>query len=907
MANQTPDVRVRLSAEGLQDVVKAFETMQAKAEAAGKGAHAAGEGTAFLTEQLGGLAEILPELTIAAAIVGFIEMGKSVLETAVNIGHLEQKTGISTETLSTFNFAAQQTGIDQESMNKGLVKAVRFFDEYDKGASKARDAVRGLFGDEGALKGLNEDERIIKVTDAIARLEPGAKRTGAAIAVFGKAGAELIPMLDNLGTGGIDEVRKKAEKLGLVFDQDLVDAAERAHAAMKDLSALGQGAVTQFMAGLAPELANAAEEISNQVSFGGVNGFREVGKYAGYIINGIVAAFIVVGKTVAFVLEEGKLLWDDFGNTAKDDIKGIWTTLKAGAGYALNGDAGQFLSQKDVDRLTKPGENRFLSRLNEFGKQVQDSVGALFKEPRKTEHKKGKGDHSEDDAENERALKTAEKLSESRRKLTEARLDAEIAVLKASNKLAEDEEKHRYDQGLVAIDEYFKDRADRLNAQYDKERDLIKGKIAAQQKEIDFTKTRKLGKDETPGQREAQANTQQAELEKLNGDLRVNEVNRNDAIANNNAEQIDATRQLSRARLEAEAQIFTAEGRRFDAEQKRLEAEVAGLQRLKGESADAFAARQKTLQDTGTQKINFDRITQDGKTALDSLGTARQQIEDQVKTGQLDQLNAEDLIRQKEQERLPQLQQIAEAMKAAAVTDEQKQAAAQFAEQINGIAIASNKAAQYHAEFVGALEQGIHSGALNFLTELGDGAHSVGDAFRAMAAGIISSLQQWAAQMLANLITIKLMKALLGSAGGGGGFLSFLGIGGAGHAEGGEISGPGTGTSDSIPAWLSNGEYVVKAAVVKQPGMLGLLNHFNYGGGNVRRRSSFAFADGGIVGAMTGVPGVQSGGGSASLSATLDVSPELLIKRLEASPEWGRVHVRTTEANAKKVNSALGK
>ena len=34
------------------------------------------------------------------------------------------------------------------------------------------------------------------------------------------------------------------------------------------------------------------------------------------------------------------------------------------------------------------------------------------------------------------------------------------------------------------------------------------------------------------------------------------------------------------------------------------------------------------------------------------------------------------------------------------------------------------------------------------------------------------------------------------------------------RATGGYVSGPGTGTSDSIPAWLSNGEYVVKAAAV---------------------------------------------------------------------------------------------
>ena len=38
-------------------------------------------------------------------------------------------------------------------------------------------------------------------------------------------------------------------------------------------------------------------------------------------------------------------------------------------------------------------------------------------------------------------------------------------------------------------------------------------------------------------------------------------------------------------------------------------------------------------------------------------------------------------------------------------------------------------------------------------------------------------------------------------------------------AEGGPVWGPGTGTSDSIPAWLSNGEYVIPAEIVRRFGV----------------------------------------------------------------------------------------
>jgi phage-related protein len=45
------------------------------------------------------------------------------------------------------------------------------------------------------------------------------------------------------------------------------------------------------------------------------------------------------------------------------------------------------------------------------------------------------------------------------------------------------------------------------------------------------------------------------------------------------------------------------------------------------------------------------------------------------------------------------------------------------------------------------------------------------------------------------------------------------GGGGSGHARGGLIRGPGTATSDSIPAWLSNNEFVMSARAVRKFGV----------------------------------------------------------------------------------------
>jgi len=60
-------------------------------------------------------------------------------------------------------------------------------------------------------------------------------------------------------------------------------------------------------------------------------------------------------------------------------------------------------------------------------------------------------------------------------------------------------------------------------------------------------------------------------------------------------------------------------------------------------------------------------------------------------------------------------------------------------------------------------------------------------------------------------------------------------------AQGGPISGPGTGTSDSIPAMLSNGEYVVRAKSVAKYGMA-FLNSVNQGSLGISRLASGGLA-----------------------------------------------------------------
>jgi Arc/MetJ-type ribon-helix-helix transcriptional regulator len=70
--------------------------------------------------------------------------------------------------------------------------------------------------------------------------------------------------------------------------------------------------------------------------------------------------------------------------------------------------------------------------------------------------------------------------------------------------------------------------------------------------------------------------------------------------------------------------------------------------------------------------------------------------------------------------------------------------------------------------------------------------------------------------------------------------------GGGGYATGGHVRGPGTGTSDSINAQLSDYEYVTRSAVVRQPGALAFLEQFNKQGMSALHQWA-QYADGGLA------------------------------------------------------------
>jgi hypothetical protein len=324
-----------------------------------------------------------------------------------------------------------------------------------------------------------------------------------------------------------------------------------------------------------------------------------------------------------------------------------------------------------------------------------------------------------------------------------------------------------------------------------------------------------------------------------------------------------------------------------------------------------FAKRKADLAAAGEANIHFAALQQNAQVTMAGLETERVKVEALVARGILTPLQGEEQLAKLEQSRLPVLQEIANEMRAAAISPEQIQAAQDFQNQLTQLAAASDIWGKRIAELKGSIESGLTQAFSNFFTEGITGAKSLGDAFRSLAQGIVGALQQALAQMIATMIVMQLMKSVMGFFGGGVGSLGTIGSGGTstgggalpvGGAAGGPVRGPGTGTSDSIPARLSAGEWVVTAEEVKRPGVLQFLQDLHsFQTMQVRPMGRMrSFASGGLV-----EPSDRPGGKNSRADLTVGLDPELILKKLIASSEWDRVVVKTIGNNRKGVKGIL--
>lgn len=145
---------------------------------------------------------------------------------ADEMNDMAQRVGISVEALSAFSYVAKMSGTDVEVFAKGLQYLNKNLSLADSGSKGAAGAFKQLGLNVGELKTLKPEEQFIRIAEKIGNLDSAADRTRATMEIFGKAGYELVPIM-NAGGEAIADLVEEAKELGLVMSQEEADKIGR--------------------------------------------------------------------------------------------------------------------------------------------------------------------------------------------------------------------------------------------------------------------------------------------------------------------------------------------------------------------------------------------------------------------------------------------------------------------------------------------------------------------------------------------------------------------------------------------------------------------------------------------------------------------------------------------------------
>lgn len=168
--------------------------------------------------RLVGLRAVAASAAILAPLAGATKIFAS---SGDQLDKMAARTGLSAEALSQLGFAAEQSGADIETLEKGIRTMQRSINDAQRGLSTATDAFDDLGLNFRHLASLSPDEQFETIADAITRVEDPSKRAALAMQVLGRAGTQLLPLLANMRA-----LRAQADSLGLtISSRDASSAA----------------------------------------------------------------------------------------------------------------------------------------------------------------------------------------------------------------------------------------------------------------------------------------------------------------------------------------------------------------------------------------------------------------------------------------------------------------------------------------------------------------------------------------------------------------------------------------------------------------------------------------------------------------------------------------------------------
>lgn len=236
-----------------------------------------------------GFAAAAAAATAAGVAIGFAVKGA--IDHADELGKTAQKIGLSVEALSRLEYAAKLSDVELAGLTTGLRK----FSQEIVSGNKAFTAL-GINVKDASGKFRSTDAVFADVADRFSRMEDGALKTSLAVDLFGRSGADLIPLL-NGGAGGLARMAAESDRLGATISTSTAGAAEELNDTFTRIEATLGGVVNKVMEAALPALQEFADvlaspqfaEAASTLATNVMGGLADIISATADVINGLKA------------------------------------------------------------------------------------------------------------------------------------------------------------------------------------------------------------------------------------------------------------------------------------------------------------------------------------------------------------------------------------------------------------------------------------------------------------------------------------------------------------------------------------------------------------------------------------------------------------------------------------------
>ena len=347
----------------------------------------------------------------SAIVGGLTAIVKKSIDAGDELFNLQAKTGIAAKALIGLGNAAKLADVDQATLGKGLTKLsvnlVKAAEGNDGLAQKFKALGVSVKDANGQV--VPADKALKQIADRFADMPDGAQKAAAAVALFGKSGADLIPLL-NEGAASMD---KFIYKVG----DDFAARSDLFNDTITELGIKTQGFGLELTDALLPALQTILEVFGDL--FDTDQDWTALFKVIEGVIRGIAVAIYTVVKAVDILIKNIVAAVQAAGQAFSGDFGAAWDTItnRVSSGFAEAQQAIKDLNKLAFGSAPSPGTGRRTRGRNmELDTTSSDAAAAAASRKAAAEAKRRA-------AEDKRAASEQERLQERRAMLTQKGID----------------------------------------------------------------------------------------------------------------------------------------------------------------------------------------------------------------------------------------------------------------------------------------------------------------------------------------------------------------------------------------------------------------------------------------------------------------------------------------------------